>query len=289
MANLKQLVSAKTESDSKWKEQQVMARENAVAMQDAGITQITTDPDTYARYLEMQGDNPSYSAGNIALAMMGLPQATIIGTQDRWKSLNRSIVPEEKDKGVKIFAKSSMGRGYTLADAYDVTQTQGRDLKRPMLQNDTKDMETAISTVMNYALVPVVIDEELPVAAYYDQANMEIAINPAYPDNEALAAIAAEVAHSRFHHKGDNPGYDRAECDLDAQSVSYILCRRFGVERPQPDASRVPELYENWDVEDRKKALDSIQDMSKQMGRSIDRNIDKDKPRGRAPAYRPTR
>lgn len=289
MANLKQLVSAKAENDSRWREQQVAERENAVALQNAGITQITTDPEVYARYLEMQGDNPSYSAGNIALVMVGLPQASIFGTQDRWKSLNRSIVPEEKGKGVKIFAKSSMGRGYTLADAYDVTQTQGRDLKRLTLQNDTKDMETAISTVLNYAVVPVVIDEELPVAAYYDQTNMEIAINPDCPDNEALAAIAAEVAHSRFHNKGANPGYDRAECDLDTQSVSYILCRRFGVERPQPDASRVPELYGNWDVEDRKQALDSIQDMSKQMGRSIDRNIDKDKQRGRAPAYRPAR
>ena len=289
MANLKQLVSAKAENDSKWRDQQIAERENAVAMQDAGITQITTDPEIYARYLEMQGDNPSYSAGNIALAMIGLPQASIIGTQDRWKSLNRSVVPEERGKGVKIFAKSGMGRGYTLADAYDVTQTQGRDLKRPTLQNGTKDMETAISTVLNYAVVPVVIDESLPTAAYYDQANMEIAINPDYPDNEALAAITAEVAHSRFHAKGANPGYDRAECDLDAQSVSYILCRRFGVDRPQPDASRIPELYGNWDVEDRKQALDSIQDMSKQMGRSIDRNIDKDRQRSRAPVHRPAR
>ena len=69
MADLKQIVSRKAENDTKWREQQQAERENTVAMQDAGITEITTTPEAYARYLEMQGDNPTYSAGNIALVM----------------------------------------------------------------------------------------------------------------------------------------------------------------------------------------------------------------------------
>jgi len=231
MADLKQIVSRKAENDTKWREQQQAERENTVAMQDAGITEITTTPEAYARYLEMQGDNPTYSAGNIALVMFGQPQATIFATRDRWKTLNRSVMEAEKGKGTKIFARSPMGRGYTLADAYDISQTQGREIKQTVLRDDTKDMETALSTVLNYAVVPVVIDEELPVAAFYDQRNMELAVNPTFPDSEAFAAIAAEVAHSRLHAKGAFPGYDRDECDLDAQSVSYILCRRFGREK----------------------------------------------------------
>lgn len=257
-------------------------------MQDAGITEITTTPEAYARYLEMQGDNPTYSAGNIALVMFGQPQATIFATRDRWKTLNRSVMEAEKGKGTKIFARSPMGRGYTLADAYDISQTQGREIKQTVLRDDTKDMETALSTVLNYAVVPVVIDEELPVAAFYDQRNMELAVNPTFPDSEAFAAIAAEVAHSRLHAKGAFPGYDRDECDLDAQSVSYILCRRFGIERPMPDMSRLPELYEGWDPQQRRQALDNIQDMSKQFGRSIDKSLEADKQRGRAPV-RPVR
>ena len=66
MADLKQIVSRKAENDTKWREQQQAERENTVAMQDAGITEITTTPEAYARYLEMQGDNPTYSAGNIS-------------------------------------------------------------------------------------------------------------------------------------------------------------------------------------------------------------------------------
>lgn len=73
MANLEQIVSRKTENDTKWKEQQQAERDNTTAMQDAGVMEITTSPDAYARYLEMQGDNPAYSAGNIALVMFSDP------------------------------------------------------------------------------------------------------------------------------------------------------------------------------------------------------------------------
>ena len=162
MANLEEIVSRKTENDTKWKEQQQAERDNTTAMQDAGIVEITSNPDAYARYLEMQGDNPAYSAGNIALVMFGNPEATVFGTRDRWKTLNRSVMDSEKNNGVKIFARSPVGRGYTLTDAYDIRQTQGRDLSRITLQNDSKEMETALTTVLNYAVVPVVITRSFP-------------------------------------------------------------------------------------------------------------------------------
>ena len=289
MANLEQIISQKTAADTAWKEERQMERENVNAMQDAGITEITSNPEAYARYLEMQGDNPAYSAGNIALVSFQLPEATIFGTRDRWKTLNRSVLDTEKDKGAKIFARSAFGKGYVLADAYDVSQTQGRDLKKVVLQDDSKEMESALTTVLNYAVVPVVIDKDLPVAAFYDEKNMELAINPDFPDSEAFAAIAAEVAHSRFHAKGAVPGYNREEFNLDAQSVSYLLCRRFGVEREMPDVSGVAELYEGLEAQERRYALDSIQDVSKKMGRSIEKNLEAEKQRGRAPVRRPAR
>ena len=50
----------------------------------------------------------------------------------------------------------------------------------------------------------------------------------------------------------------------------------------------LPELYEGWDPQQRRQALDNIQDMSKQFGRSIDKSLEADKQRGRAPV-RPVR
>ena len=82
MANLEQIVSRKAENDTKWKEAQQAERENTTAMQDAGITEIISNPEAYARYLEMQGDNPSYSAGTISMVMIGNHEATVSGPPD---------------------------------------------------------------------------------------------------------------------------------------------------------------------------------------------------------------
>ena len=70
--------------------------------------------------------------------------------------------------------------------------------------------------------------------------------------------------------------------------MSYILCRRFGIERDLPDMSRLPELYEGWDAQQRRGALDSIQDISKKIGGSIEQAITPQQ-RSRAPVNRAAR
>ncbi len=94
--NLEDLVNEKNQSSELWQAQRQADRENTNAMQDAGIVQITSDPDAYLRYLNCQADNPSYSAGNVALVMVQDQGATIFGTKDRWKSLMRSVSPTEE-------------------------------------------------------------------------------------------------------------------------------------------------------------------------------------------------
>ena len=242
-------------------------------MQDAGIMEIASNPEAYVRYLELQGDNPHYSPGNIALAMFQNPDVTQFGTREKWKTMGRSVKDSEAGKSFQIFSRGSFGKGYVLAPAYDISQTYGREVKKVTLENGSPEMEKALTTVLNYSVVPVVIDGGLDCPAYYDADKMELAVNPDYPDNEAFAAIAAEVAHSRLHAKGVNAYYTRAECDLDAQSISCILCRRFGIQREAPDLSRLGELYGGWTPQEVRQALDTVQDMSKKMGNSIDRNI----------------
>ena len=149
-------------------------------------------------------------------------------------------------------------------------------------------MSIALRAILNYSVVPVATDHDLPVAAYYDSKNMELAVNPAFSDSEAFAAIAAEVAHSRIHAKGANPNYDHEEVDLDARAFPISLCRQFGIKRDTPDLSRLEELYEGWDPQQRRSALDQIQGMSKQFGGSIERNITPQQ-RSRIPPQRQSR
>lgn len=286
MANLEKIIASKAARDTEWQTQQQMERENVTAMQDFGVETITTDPDSYIRYLSMQGDNPTYSAGNVAIALVGLKGATVIGTAERWQSLRRTV--KEGETGVKIFARSQQTKQYVLADAYDVSQTQGPEMKQTMLREGSGEMETALSTLLNYSKVPVAVDKNLDAPAYYDEEKHELAINPDYPDGEAFASIAAEVALTRFHDKGRNPNYSWARYELDAQSVSYILCRRFGIAPQAPNMERLAERFEGMSPQEARGVLDNIQDMSKQIGRSIGRGLE-EQSRSRSAQRRPSR
>ena len=291
MANLANIVARKTQNDQEWKAQRESERENLVAMQDAGIMEIASNPDAYARYLQTQGDNPMYSVGNVALAMAQDAEVTQFGTKERWQTMGRSVLDSEKGRGVQIFARSSFGKGYIITDAYDVHQTQGREPKQARLTEGSKDMESALTTLLNYSAAPVEVDQGLEIPAYYDSQQMKLYISPEYSDMDAFAAIATEVAHSRFHDKGRNQYYSREECHLDAESVSYILCRRFGIERDMPELSGLRELYNGWGAEDIRRALDYVQDMSKKIGGSIQQGIaPQQHTRGsRQPSRRPAR
>ena len=55
------------------------------------------------------------------------------------------------------------------------------------------------------------------------------------------------------------------------------------------DVSIFSALYDGWDTGDRRYALDKIQDMSKKMGRSIEKNLEAEKQRSRTPPRRPVR
>lgn len=234
---------------------------------------IASSPEGYANYLTVQGDNPVYSAGNIALALVQNPNITQFGTVDRWKVVGRTVKNLELNKGVQIFARGNFGKGYAISNAYDISQTVGRDLRKVELKDGLDEMGKALVAVMNYSLVPLVSDAELPAPAFYDHNKLELAINPNYPEGETFAALAAEVAQSRFHNRGKNIYYDRKESELDAESVSYLLCRRFGIDRDLPDLSGVTELYNGWTAPEIRQALSGVQDMSKSIGGSIEKSI----------------
>lgn len=290
MADLESIIAAKNTSDAEWREQRQVERDNASAMRDAGIHEITNSPGEYAKYLRLQGDNMTYSAGNTALVMFSTDDPTYFGTVERWRSLGRSVLEGERENGVKIFTRMSSKSGsYTLADVYDIKQTQGKTFKPTSLTDGTPQMEAALSVLLNYSPVPVSADRELGSPALYDEEAQVLCVNPDYGDSESFASIAEEVAHARLHNHGNNRYYERADSELDAKSVAYMLCRHFGVSCELPDTSGVAEHYDGWDTSERAEALDRIQNIAKRISHSVEMSINPEKQKHRARVGRPAR
>lgn len=125
-----------------------------------------------------------------------------------------------------------------------MSQTQGRTLRRPQLKDGSPEMEVALITLLNFSPVQVGADKDLPTAAHYNPKSLTLSVNPDVSDSQAFAAIAAEIAHARAHDRGRDPGYSRENYELTAQSVSFVLCRRFGIERELPGLSGLVDRYQ---------------------------------------------
>ena len=82
--------------------------------------------------------------------------------------------------------------------------------------------------------------------AVYDPKTQSITVSSRLIDSKIFAALSREIVHAGIHDHGRYPYYTREDCAMDAESVSYMLCRNFGVETPQPDVSRVGRCLTVW-------------------------------------------
>jgi len=274
--SISELIKSKSATDQARVESLRAERGNLSEMRDAALVEITTDPELYQKFLDLQADNISCSAGNVALTMFQMDGATRIGTISFWHEQGRYIREEFMRAGAKVFvpARNGQRRGYLMGDYYDVSQTTGKPMKEPVpLVDGTGRMEAALGALMNYSPVPIVEGQELGGPAHYDERGLCIAIDPGYGETEVFSALAAEIGYARGHDKGRNTDFERQDYQLDAESISYMLCRRFGVECKPPQTGELSRLYEGYEASDRSEALESLRSAARNMGDGIERSI----------------
>ena len=109
--------------------------------------------------------------------------------------------------------------------------------------------------------------------AYYDPKQLELAVNSTYGDTEVFSALTTEISYARIHDRGRNTDFDRETCRLDAESIGYLVCRRFGVESSVPQAEGLQALYEGYGPSDRGEALEMLRKTARNIGDGIDRAI----------------
>lgn len=279
MLDLRKIVASGQQQKQEYKEKKQAEREELNEMQDTAIQAFTNSPAAYHAYLELQAQNPAISVGNIALVWMQSQETTLVNTMEKWNRLGRSV--QRGAIGVKIIMpekyKDDNGytrTGYKIGRAFDVSQTYGTRLPPPLqLQEDTPQMEKAIVALVSSSPAPVVPMEGFESGAFYNPDGRQILIQTGMSDGETFAALAREIAHARYHIDAFGSYYVREDAAIDAESVSYLLCRRFGVPAELPSASGVGEHYAEQDTSARRSGLEYMRDLSEHMGRRILREL----------------
>ena len=75
MSKLDAFIQEKQQRSEEWKAQKTAERDELNAWSDNAILTATMEPNAYLHYLDVQADNPRYSASNILLASKKFPHS----------------------------------------------------------------------------------------------------------------------------------------------------------------------------------------------------------------------
>lgn len=277
MPSISDIIKNKTTRDAARTQQLQMERESISTMRDGSLNMITSSPQHYMEYLNLQADNIQCSVGNVALTMAQLQGATKIGSTDYWHSQGRYVRDDAINAGAKVFVppRNKQYRGYFMGNYYDVSQTTGKPLpeQAPLTDQDPR-MATALAALMDQSPVTVAESKDISAPAYYDPERLTIFINPDCSHTEVFVALAAEIPLARAHDRGYNGNFKREFYSLDAQSAGYMVCRRFGVECPAPEmAEHVDSCYNGLPASVRGEMLEGVRAAARNMGNNIEQTI----------------
>lgn len=279
MSKLDGFIQEKQQRNQDWKAQKEAEREELNLMSEDGVMNVTQQPEAYLRYLEVQADHPQYSASNILLVLAQNPDITQVGSLERWNKLGRSIKREESGLKIRVtdrYVKDGQEyRGYKVGRVFDVSQTtgKGRLPGKTVLAENTPQMDAALRQLLNLSPVKVVTNTTMRSDAFYDPGAQEITVSSQLTDGQTFAALSREIVHAKIHNHGQYPYYSREDCKLDADTVSYMLCRNFGVQQSKPDASKIAMMNDGLEPQDRRSVLDNLQQIFRQMQGDIQKEV----------------
>lgn len=256
MANLSELIRQKEQQTEEWKQRKADERDSLNEMNDAAALRVTESTGAFLHYLDVQADNPRFSASNVLLAMEQNPEVTVFNSVKGWNGLNRNVMREEVGMKIRVgdtyVRDGRQYRGYKVGRVFDISQTAGRGQPAKSQLTDGSDaMSKALYQLLTVSPVPVVTGDARGQDALYDPSQQQIIVSGYIPDSAAFRALSREIVHAGIHDHGNFPYYSRESCALGADSVSYMLCRSYGVPCEKPKPVGLVEMFDGLEARDR--------------------------------------
>ena len=206
-------------------------KELAQATDEARSSKVMLD------YLDFCSRFHDYSLGNIWLIMQFKPDATFVAGFHRWISLNRFV--RKGERGIPILAPILVNEdekdgieikrlvGFKVVYVFDVAQTEGEPLPPlPEWKSPEKNNE------LNFRLVQFAKDHGISVTFKELPGEMQGVSKGGSIDIDITAGtktLVHEIAHELMH-KGKKKLQNRAIKELEAEAVSWVVARHFGLE-----------------------------------------------------------
>ncbi len=201
-------------------------------------------------FLEGMSKFHSYSFYNQCLIISQKPNASLVAGFNTWKNKGRHVKKGEhgimilapligKERKIEIdsdtwqekeIETSSKLYGFKAVYVFDVSQTQGKDIAtyKDKLQGDPMAFIPKIESLINDKGVTLKYRElNSPFLNGWSEKG-KIVVDSQKPLPQQFSTLIHKYAHEMLHK--DRTNNDKTRRELEAESVSYIVCKYIGLE-----------------------------------------------------------
>ena len=264
-----------------WAAKKQEQRQATYDLVDSTAEAVAADGSRFRDYLEVQSRFDRYTATNALLILAQKPEATQLRDFESWRSTGAFIKRQEMSHGISILEPGdeyrredgSVGTYYNVKKVYDVSQTNARSKVQPAVSMDERLL---LKALIHRPPVPMQTVDELPnnMGALYDHDQQVIFVRRGMTAEDIFRSVSKELAHAEI--AGTRSAYRREDAAFAAYSVSYLLCRKYGIDVSGYDFSRLPEGFREADPQSIRAALTEMRDtantISGRMYRVLEQN-----------------
>lgn len=264
-----------------WKEKQSQNRETAYGIIDNAVEQVSVDGGKFQQYLDTQSRFDRYSVRNTLLIMEQKPDAVKIGDKGFWREQGFYTRKQERDNPILIVEPSEaflrddgkLGQYYNAKEVYDISQTTAKLKQSPPRP---RDMSLLLKALIYKRPAEITTVEGFPYEAQYQPDGNEILVQADMELPDVFRSLSKELAHAELADKDENYSYDTA--DFKAKCVSYMLCKKNGIDTERIDVSTLPEEYANMEAAEIIGELSSIRDTANDISGRMAKVFEQNKP-----------
>ena len=232
-----------------WQIREEKQRKEAYASLDKIFGAFAEGNGNIEAYLDVQSRFPFHSARNALLIGAQCPQAQRVGGYKEWHSHGIEILEDEKRLPIIILEPGkayrredgSVGQNFYAKEVYDISQTTARDQVQPQVSYDERLL---IKGLIASSPVPIRAVEELPQGrgAMFSAEKNAILVKKGMDAPDIFRCVSLEIANVQLAQSMDS--YSRETDGYKAYAVSYMLCRRYGVDAQEYEISKLDGVFQ---------------------------------------------
>ena len=263
-----------------WAEKKQAERKAVYDLADTTAEAISADGGRYKDYLDVQARFDRYSATTALLILAQMPQATQLKDFDGWKAAG--VYVKKNPQSISILEPGdeyeredgTRATSYNVKRVFDVSQTTTRTKAQPVVSMDDRLL---LRGLISNPPVPMQTVNELPnhMGALYDHDQQVIFVRRGMTADDIFRSVSKELAHAELAAVNEN--YTREDAAFAAYSVSYMLCRKNGIDCGGYDFSRLPDDFREADAQSVRATLTEIRDTASEISARMARVFEQNK------------